>query len=69
VGETLAGGATGFAGNNMGQKITLTSGGNVSAVTFTITGTDADGNSQSEDIAGPNATTVATQNIMHQSLK
>ena len=57
---TLAGGATGFAGNNMGQKITLTSGGNISAVTFTITGTDADGNTQSEDIAGPNATTVAT---------
>ena len=32
---TLAGGATGFAGTNMAQKITLTSGGNISAVTFT----------------------------------
>ena len=57
---TLAGTATTFAGTNMGQKITLVSSGNISAVTFTITGTDPTGASQSEDLTGPNASTVTS---------
>lgn len=37
------------------QKVRLTSGGNDSGITFTFTGTDADGNVQSESVAGTNA--------------
>ena len=57
---TLAGTAATFGGTNLGQKITLVSGGNISAVTFTITGTDPTGASQSEDLTGPNASTVTS---------
>ena len=57
---TLAGTAATFGGTNLGQKITLVSGGNISAVTFTITGTDQAGASQSEDLTGPNASTVTS---------
>lgn len=40
------------------QKVSIGSAGNVSAVTFTVTGTDAEGFTISEDVTGPNATTV-----------
>lgn len=40
--------------------VTLTSLGNLSGVTFTITGTAPNGSSQTEQIAGPNANTVTT---------
>lgn len=45
-------------GANVGRQISITSGGNDSGRTFTVTGTDADGQSQTESINGPNATTV-----------
>lgn len=45
---------------NFAPQITLTSAGNISAVSFTITGTDADGKTISETLAGPNANTVTT---------
>lgn len=41
-----------------GRLITVYSAGNLSARTFTITGTDKDGVSQNETITGPNATTA-----------
>lgn len=42
------------------RQIILTSTGNISARTFTVYGTDADGNSISESRAGPNSNSVAT---------
>lgn len=40
--------------------VTLTSLGNLSGVTFTITGTAPNGSSQTESLAGPNANTVTS---------
>ena len=40
---TLTGAAATFGGTGSSQKVSLTSGGNISAVTFTITGTDSKG--------------------------
>jgi hypothetical protein len=57
---TLNGPNITFAHNN--RQITLTSANNLSAVNFTITGTDIYGNAQSEVLAGPNANTVASVN-------
>ena len=44
-------------GSNMDTTVTLTSTGNISGVTFTVTGTDASGSTITEDI-GPNNSTV-----------
>lgn len=44
------------------HRLDIESTGNISGVTFTITGTDQNGDAVSEDIAGPNATTVTTTN-------
>lgn len=46
------------AGFDGGRKITVYSAGNLSARTFTVTGTDWTGAAQSEEITGPNATTA-----------
>lgn len=43
-----------------GKKVTLSSAQNISAATFTITGTDSGGSSQNENITGPNAATVTS---------
>lgn len=43
-----------------GRIITFTSAGNLSARTFTLTGTDIDGNTITETVTGPNAATVAS---------
>ena len=40
------------------RKIGITSDGNDSGITFTITGTDVDGKALSETVTGPNSTTV-----------
>jgi len=48
----------GVATNAAAQIVTITSAGNDSGVTFTITGTDADGKAQSETVTGPNTTTA-----------
>ena len=45
-------------GSNMASTVTLTSTGNISGVTFTVTGTDASGSAATEDITGPNNNTV-----------
>lgn len=42
------------------RRITLTSAGNISAVTFTISGFDLYGQPMTQALAGPNANTVAT---------
>lgn len=42
----------------VGRQLSFTSTGNISAVTMTITGTDANGDAQSETMAGPNNNTV-----------
>ena len=47
-----------LAGFDGGRHVTLYSAGNLSAITFTVTGTDKDGAAQTEDITGPNITTV-----------
>ena len=55
---TLTGAAATFGGTGSSQKVSLTCGADMRAVTFTITGTDSKGVTQSEDLVGPNATTV-----------
>lgn len=45
------------------QKVSLESTGDLSGVTFTITGTDADGKTITEDLAGPNNSTVDSVNF------
>lgn len=50
--------AGGVATAGAAQLVTITSAGNDSGNTFTLTGTDADGGAQTETITGPNTTTV-----------
>lgn len=45
------------------RYVTLTSLGNLSAITFTITGTSPNGSSLTETIAGPNNTTVTSTSV------
>lgn len=45
--------------DGLAHKVSLTSAANISALTLTVVGTDADGHAQTEAITGPNATTVA----------
>jgi hypothetical protein len=47
-----------FHTTGLAAKVTLTSGGNISGVTITVTGTDIAGNALTEDITGPNNNTV-----------
>ena len=61
--ETVAGtnvsGLT-FGGGIPAMVITLTSSGNDSSNTFTITGTDVNGFAQTEDLTGPSSTTTSS---------
>ena len=50
----------GVATATAAQIISIEGAGNSATVVFTITGTDADGNSRSEDVTGLNANTVTT---------
>ncbi len=50
--------ASAGAGDGLGHQLSITSAANISAITFTITGTDADGVTLTEAVTGPNATTV-----------
>lgn len=50
----------GVASLGAAQLIRLTSGGNDSGITFTFTGTDSDGRSQTETVAGTNASNSDT---------
>ena len=47
---------------NLPQTITFTSSGNISGVEMTITGTDLNGDAQTEAINGPNSNTVTSTN-------
>ena len=55
---TTAAGTGAFHDTDQACALTLTSAGNISGVTFTVTGTDIAGNALTEDITGPNNTTV-----------
>ena len=59
---TLDGGSVvaGVAVFNAAYTVTITSTGNDSTRTYTVTGTNAAGNALTETITGPNATTVST---------
>lgn len=59
-GLTLTGAAADIA---VPREVTLTSGSNLSAITFTITGRDRIGNPFEEEIVGPNADTVTTRGV------
>jgi hypothetical protein len=71
--ETTTGIATGLTGagpfttftasgptDGIAHQLSLTSAANISAITLTLVGTDADGIAQTEAVTGPNATTVET---------
>ena len=49
-----------FGGGIPGMKFTITSGSDERALTFSVVGTDCNGFRQTEDITGPNATTVSS---------
>jgi len=53
-----AAGTGAFHQTDQACLLTLTSAADISAVTFTVTGTDIAGNALTEDITGPNANTV-----------
>ena len=55
---TAAATAGTFHTTGLAAKVTLTSGGNISGVAITVTGTDIAGNALTEDITGPNNNTV-----------
>ena len=64
--ETVAG--TNVSGLTYGgvipaMKFTITSASDERALTISITGTDVNGNAQTEDITGPNATTISSASM------
>lgn len=50
----------GQPGDGCSHPVTINSAANLAAITFTVTGTDAEGRTISEAITGPNATTVTS---------
>ena len=48
------------SGDSLAHRLNLTSAANLSAITLTLVGTDANGDSLTEAVTGPNATTVET---------
>ncbi len=66
AGQTLSGAGNFTLANttvgNLPQTITFTSTGNISGVEMTITGTDLNGDAQTEAINGPNNNTVTSTN-------
>ena len=46
------------SGDSLAHLVSITSTANLSGITFTLTGTDADGIAQTEAVTGPNNTTV-----------
>lgn len=54
----LTSGGTYTADTTNARQLSFTSASNESGDTYTITGTDADGNADTENVTGPNATTV-----------
>ena len=64
---TISVGTNGVATNLQPRKITLTSGGNDTGVNFTITGTDINGNTQSEVLAGASSA-AATSVLVYKTV-
>ena len=60
LGGTLTSGGSYTAGDNIGQLITILSAGDDSGITFTIVGTDAVGDAQTEVVTGANAGTATS---------
>jgi hypothetical protein len=58
---------TNAVSDNMAHKVSLTSAANLSAITITVAGLDADGQAQTEAITGPNANTVAGSKFFSRS--
>jgi len=55
INGTLTSGGSYTSGDNIGQIITITSAGDDTGITFTIVGTDAVGDAQTEAVTGANA--------------
>jgi len=56
------GSADGAMSDGLAHKLNFTSAANLSGITLTLTGTDADGKAQTEALTGPNAGTVVSAN-------
>ena len=56
------------ASSTLNSLITISSSNNLSAVSFTITGTDIDGNAQTETITGPSASGVVTSTNIFRTI-
>ena len=56
----LTSGGSYTSGDNIGQLVTITSAGDDSGITFTIVGTDAVGDAQTEVLTGANTTTATS---------
>ncbi|MDC3140868.1 flagellar filament capping protein FliD [Alphaproteobacteria bacterium] len=66
---TLDGGQTSSnSATNLNSFVTIASSNNLSSVTFTITGTDIDGNAQQETITGPTAGNSVTGTKIFQNI-
>lgn len=61
-GVLVSGGVATLTGAGMARQVLITAAANESAKTLTIYGTNATGNSISETVTGPNATTATTTN-------
>ena len=57
---TLTSGGSYTAGDNIGQLVTILSAGDDSGITFTVVGTDAVGDAQTEVVTGANAGTATS---------
>ena len=60
INGTLTSGGSYTAGDNIGQIITITSAGDDTGITFTIVGTDAVGDAQTEVVTGADANTATS---------
>ena len=60
LGGALTSGGSYTAGDNIGQLVTILSAGDDSGITFTVVGTDAVGDAQTEVVTGANAGTATS---------
>ena len=60
LGGTLTSGGSYTSGDNIGQLVTILSAGDDSGITFTIVGTDANGDALTEVVTGANAGTASS---------
>ena len=57
-----AAGTGAYNGTNLAQLVDITCGADVASVTFSVTGTDVNGDAQTETLTGPDTTTVSSAN-------